>query len=141
MQGLATRIAIMAAALLLAAGGIFAAGVFLCLALYEGFLTRLAPAMAALSTAGLLLVLSLIVILTGSAMAGAAARKAKKNRDKQGSPTARIGGELGRLLGESTFKYVTGNPARVLVASLIAGFAVGAIPRLRNFLLDILKGK
>jgi hypothetical protein len=141
MQGVATRIAIMTAALLLAAAGILATGVFLCIALYEGLRALLTPAMAALCAAGILLVLSLLVILVGSALAGAAARKAKKNREKQGSPAARIGGELGRLLGESAFKFVSDNPARVLIASVVTGFAVGAIPKLRKFLLDILKSR
>jgi hypothetical protein len=141
MQSVAMRIAIMAVALLLAAAGILAAGVFLCIALYEGLLTVLAPAMAALCAAGILLLLSLIIVWIGSALAAAAARKAKKNREKQGSPAARLGGELGRLVGESAFKFVSDNPARVLIASVVTGFAVGAIPRLRNFLMDILKGR
>jgi len=141
MQGMAARIAIMVAALLLAAAGIFATCVFLCIALYAGLETVLAPPLAALSAAGIMLVLSLIVILIGSSLASAAARRAKRNREKKGGTAARIGGELGRLLGESTLKFVSDNPTRVLIASIVTGFAVGAIPRLRNFLLDILKGR
>jgi hypothetical protein len=141
MQGVAIRIVIMAVALLLAAAGIVAAGVFLCIALYEGLQTVLAPAMAALCAAGVLLLVSLIIVWIGSSLAGAAGRKARKNREKQGSPAARIGGELGRLVGESAFKFVSDNPARVLIVSVVTGFAVGAIPKLRNFLMDILKGR
>jgi hypothetical protein len=141
MQGMAIRIAIMTAALLLAAVGFVAVAVFLCMALFNGLAVVLTPAWAALSAAGILLLLSLVIILLGSAIARAVARNAARERAKKSnaSASAKLGGELGRLLGESAFKFITDSPARVLIGALVAGFAVGASPRLRSFLQDILR--
>ena len=62
MRELPLRIAIMAAALLVAAVGIGAATVFLCLALYSLLLTMLSAPLAALAAAAFVFVLSLLVI-------------------------------------------------------------------------------
>ena len=138
---MAIRIAIMTAALLLAAVGFAAVAVFLCVALYSGLSIVLTPPWAALSAAGILLLLSLVIILLGSAIARAVARNAARERARKSnaSATAKLGGELGRLLGESAFKFITDSPARVLIGALVAGFAVGASPRLRSFLQDLLR--
>jgi hypothetical protein len=138
---MAIRFAIMTAALLLAAVGFVATAVFLCMALYSGLQTVLTPPMAALSAAGILLLVSLVIIGIGSAIAGAVSRGAARARARRSNATAtaRLGGELGRLLGESAFKFITDSPVRVLIGALAAGFAVGASPRIRSFLQDLLK--
>ena len=137
---MAIRIAIMTAALLLAAVGFVAVAVFLCMALYSGLKMMLIPPLAALSAAGILLLLSLVIIVIGSAIARAAAKNAERARARRSnaSASAKLGGELGRLLGESAFKFITDSPVRVLIGALVAGFAVGASPRLRSFLQSIL---
>ena len=141
MQGMAIRIAIMTAALLLAAVGFVAVAVFLCMALYSGLNLVLTPPWAALGAAGVLLLVSLIIIMIGSAVSRAAARSAARARARKSnaSASAKLGGELGRLLGESAFKFITDSPVRVLIGALVAGFAVGASPRLRTFLQSILR--
>ena len=141
MQSMATRVAIMAAALLLAAVGFVAVAVFLCMALYDGFGTVLTPPYAALASAGAILVISLVIILIGSAISGGIKRAAARERAARSnaSATAKLGGELGRLIGESAFKFITDSPVRVLIGALIAGFAVGAFPKVRSFLQDILR--
>ena len=141
MQGIAIRVAIMTAALLLAAVGLVAVAVFLCMALYSWFAAMLNQPLAALASAGVLLLFSIVIILVGSAIAGAAARSAARARAKKSnaSATTKLGGELGRLLGESAFKFISGSPIRVLIGALVAGFAVGASPRLRSFLQDLLR--
>ncbi|HUO97336.1 MAG TPA: hypothetical protein VMU01_01630 [Rhizomicrobium sp.] len=136
---MAIRIAIMTAALLLAAVGFVAVAVFLCMALYGAFALALSPPMAALASAGVLLLISLLIVLIGSSISKAVARSAKRARAETATPVARLGGELGRLIGESAFKFITDSPVRVLIGALVAGFAVGAFPKLRSFLADLLK--
>jgi|GEM_PF-1606785 len=135
---MAIRIAIMAAAILIAAVCFIATGAFLCVALYEGLKLVLSPAMAALSTAAVLLLLSLIVLSIGSAIAKAVE---KSERKKRGPATAEIGLELGRILGEQVSRYAGKNPVRVLIGALITGLVIGAIPPLRSLLLRMFKGK
>ena len=141
MQSMAIRVAIMTAALLLAAVGFVAVAVFLCMALYSGFSVMLTPPYAALASAGAILLVSVVIILIGSAISGSIKRAAARERAKRSNATAtaKLGGELGKLIGESAFKYATESPVRVLIGALIAGFAVGAFPKVRSFLQDILR--
>lgn len=142
MQSMAIRVAIMTAALLLAAVGFIAVAVFLCMALYGGFgAIGLTPPYAALASAGAILLVSLVILMTGSAISGSIKRAAARERAKRSnaSTTAKLGGELGKLIGESAFTFITGSPVRVLIGALIAGFAVGAFPKVRSFLQDILR--
>lgn len=139
MQSIAIRIAIMTAALLLAAVGFVAVAVFLCMALYSGLHSVLSPPMAALSAAGILLLTSIVILAIGSAIARVIGRGAARARDRRSGSTARLGGELGRLIGESAFKYITDSPLRVLIGALAVGFAVGASSRIRTFLQELLR--
>ena len=137
---MAIRIAIMTAALLLAAVCFLATGVFLCIALYDGLLLVLpTPWLAALASAGIILVLAVLIIAIGSAMARAAARKAQRRREARGPDTARIGIEVGRILGETAFRYVSRNPKGMLIGALVAGFAFGAVPWLRSIMTGFLR--
>jgi len=142
MQAKVIRIAIMAAVSLVAAVFLVATGAFLCVALYEGLrLLVPSPALAALATAALLLVLTWIIFAIGSAIARAAERKARQEAEKKGSPAVRIGLEIGKLLGESAAGTLGKNPYKVLAGALVFGFLVGAVPKLRSFLLSLLQGK
>jgi len=133
------RIAIMAAALLVAAVGIVATGVFLCFALYAALVTLLSPPVAALSAAGIVFVLSLVVIWMGGALGRSMARRARREREKRGGTANAFTAELGRLLGENAQSFVSQRPILSLIVALAGGFAVGASPRLRNFLHNVLK--
>jgi hypothetical protein len=139
MRELPLRIAIMAAALLVAAVGIGAATVFLCLALYSLLLTMLSAPLAALAAAAFVFVLSLLVILLGGALANAAARSARRARAKRGGAAFAIGAELGKFLGEDAAKFISGKPVLTLLLALAGGFAVGVSPRLRALLQTLLK--
>ena len=127
----------MTAAILVAAVFFVATGAFLCVALYEGLKLLLIPPLAALSTAGILLVLALIVIAIGAAMAKAVE---KNERKKRGPATAAIGLELGRMLGERVSRYAGRNPLRVLLGAMVAGLAIGLVPSLRGFLMRFFRG-
>ena len=139
MRDLPMRIAIMAAALLIAAVGVGATVVFLCLALYSALLTVLSAPLAALSAALIVFLLSILVILLGNALSDAFARKAKRARAKRGGTANAFSAELGRLMGEKAQSFVNEKPLLSLIVALIGGFAVGANPRLRAFLETILK--
>lgn len=138
---MATRIAIMTAAILIAAVFLLATGAFLCVAVFDGLKMVLSPPLAALATAGIFLVTGLLIISIGSAIARSAERKARIQREKKGPASSQIGLELGRFLGEEAARFVAKNPTQVLVVAVIAGFALGAIPRLRSFLTGFIKRK
>ncbi len=136
---MAIRIAIMAAAWLIAAVCFLAVGAFLCIALYNGLQVALPQWAAALVTAGIILVFALLVLLFASVAAKTASRKAEEDREAKSPEISRIGLEIGKILGETAYHYVSRNPKRVLVGALVAGFAVGAVPRLRSVLMSFLK--
>jgi len=139
MRELPLRIAIMAAALLVAAVGVGATVVFLCLALYSLLLTLLSAPLAALAAAVLAFVLSLLVIFLGGALASRLARRARARRAKRGGAAFVFSAELGRILGEDAQKYIAGKPVLALLLALGGGFAVGVSPRLRALLKTLLK--
>jgi hypothetical protein len=139
MRELPLRIAIMAAALLVAAVGIGATVVFLCLALYSFLLTLLTAPLAGLAAAALAFFLSLLVILLGAALANGLARRARARRAKRGGAAFAISAELGKILGEDTAKFIAGKPVLTLLLALAGGFAVGVSPRLRALLQTLLK--
>jgi len=139
MRDLPLRIAIMAAALLVAAVGIGATAVFLCLALYSVFLTLLSAPLAALAAAVLVFFLSLLVIFLGGALSNRLARQAKRKRAQRGGIAFAFSTELGRVLGEDAAKFIAGKPVLSLLLALAGGFVVGISPRLRALLLTLLK--
>ena len=141
MRAMGIRIAIMAVAALIATVLLVATGAFLCVALYEGLKVVLAPWLAALGTATLLLLLAFLIIAVGSSIARAAEQKAKREAERRGPATAKIGLEIGRILGEHAFGYIGKNPTKVLAGALAVGFLLGAVPKLRDFLLSFLKSK
>jgi hypothetical protein len=141
MQAMAIRIAIMTAAILIAAVCVLATGAFLCVALYDGLKLVFSAPLAALCTAGIFLVAALLIVGMGSAIAKAAERKARQERERRGPATVKVGLEIGRIMGEAAARYAGKNQTKVLIGAVIAGFAIGAIPRLRSFLMSFLKDK
>ena len=139
MRELPMRIAIMAAALLVAAVGIGATVVFLCLALYSALLTLLPASLAALAAAALVFFLSLLVIFLGGVLAKRLASKARRERAKRGGAAFAFSAELGRILGEDAQKFIAGKPILALLVAVAGGFAVGASPRLRALLQALLR--
>jgi hypothetical protein len=129
----------MAAALLVAAVGIGAAAVFLCLALYSLLLTLLSAPLAALAAAAIVFFLSLLVIYLGGALSGSLARRAKARRAQKGGAAVAFSAELGKILGEDAQKFIAGKPVLTLLLALAGGFAVGVSPRLRALLQTLLK--
>ena len=136
-----TRLALSIAALLVMVIAACMATGYFAYALYEFLAERMSPALASLST-GLLLLLFGVMIVGITIWV---TTRPRRRRYKGGYGTeevragretvAELGGELGvRLLG-----LAESNKTGALLAALVAGFAVGVSPRLREFLLDVLK--
>jgi len=134
MRDLSVRLAIAAASLLLAGVGFIAAISFMCVALYLQLATMMTPPLAATTTALAALLFSLFVMMIGRWLAFG-------RRGTRGG-SSRIAGdpamELGRRLGEEAFKYVKAHRSGTLIATLVAGFAVGASPKLRGWLRNLI---
>lgn len=130
------RLAISIAALivmLIAAS--FATGYF-AFALFLYLEEHMLPAWAALLT-GLILLLLAAILAAATQMTGRRSRIPPEGlgpRDTREN-AAEMGGEIGRRLAGFASTHKKGS----MLAALIAGFAVGVSPRLREFLLDILK--
>lgn len=129
----------MAAALLVAAVGVGATVVFLCLALYSLLLTVLSAPLAALAAAAVVFLLSLLVIYLGGVLSNLVAGRARRARAQRGAAAFAFSAELGKLLGEDAQSFIAGKPVLALLLAMVGGFTVGASPRLRDFLLRILK--
>ena len=129
------RLAISLAALLIAViAAIIALGYFV----YALFLVLLnavvAPAAAVLT--------GIIVLLVAILLVAATQGRSRRGRKRGGSPSlegfesaAELGGELARKVRSLIGSEAGGG----LLASLVAGFAVGMSPKLRAFLQSILK--
>jgi len=123
MDRLFARLTIAAAGLLIVAILVVAAAAFLCVALDLALLAWLTPPMAALATAAGVLaaggVIAVIVVL------------AVRAKQKANEP---LGKRLSRELTSLASQHTTG----AVAAALLAGFAVGAVPPLRDALKDVL---
>jgi hypothetical protein len=141
MQAKLIRIAIVAVAALVATVFLVATGAFLCVALFEGLKIVWAPWLAALATAAILLLTAGLTMAIGSSIARAAEEKTRREAERKGPAAAKIGLEIGRLLGESASGYIGKNPTKVLVGALAVGFLLGAVPKLRSFLTGFINTK
>jgi hypothetical protein len=123
MDRLVTRLALAASGLLIIATAAIAAGVWLCVALYFALLTWLTPPLAALATAaGVLLAAGLIVLVVVLAL--------RSRRTTNEPMRTRLDRELTDI--------VSRHAAVAVPVALLAGFAVGAVPPLREALKDVL---
>jgi cytochrome c biogenesis protein CcdA len=131
------RLAISIAAVLVALVAAFVAIGFFALALYQFLAENMDPALAALAT-GVIILLGAMVLVYASKFLG---RKRKKRRvlDDPSLAACESAAALGNVLGQKLRGYAEAHGNSTLWASLAAGFAVGASPKLRGFLRDILK--
>jgi membrane protein implicated in regulation of membrane protease activity len=158
MESLLRRGALWVAALLIAFIFVVLAAAFLCGAIYFALATSLPPAAAALATAGVALVVALLIVLIAWAVSSVMAssgrhalarpeRTADQQRgDRQRGGRRRPGpledqlaAELGSIIGREFTGFAKKHAFGAALASLGAGFAVGASPKLRGFLMGLLK--
>jgi len=130
------RLALSIAALIvMLVAAVIAVGYF-ALALFLFASSHMSPPLAAIATGFLILLLAAFLALAARAGSGRRRRFSERQSNRAARETAaELGGELGRRLLGLADSHRTGS----LVAALIAGFAVGVSPKLREFLLDVLK--
>lgn len=142
------RGALWVAALLIALIFGVLAAVFLCGAVYLHFEAVASRPVAALATAGLALVIAIFVLLiawSASAIASsggprmAGRPKGTAGRGSAGPLEDRLAAELGAMIGRDFTGFAKEHAFQAMLASLGAGFAVGASPKLRAFLMGLLK--
>lgn len=111
---------------------------FLAAALYLGLATLTTPPLAALGSAGALLLTALLVVLLAGFRRGMARPPAAA--PAPGSDLDQIAAALGSRLGQQAAVQAQAHPWAAAGASLACGAIVGANPRLRALLLGLLRG-
>lgn len=130
-----TRLAITIGSILAAMFAVVAALGFFCGAAYLALLEVTAPWLAALATGAGALLLALLIVLAARLLARA--KRAPAPRREEPGAAQRLAGELGGILGVELGAATRAHAPTVLAVSLLAGVAVGASPRLRRLLLDL----
>lgn len=132
--------------LLLAVAAEMAAGILLIVAvgfaggaLYLFLLDRMSAPVAALVTGGVALAAAILVLVAGRFISARACRTGKRNRTGQGLDGNRQAEELAELLGKNVASFVCAHARGTTLVSLLAGIAVGAHPRLRQSLLELIR--
>jgi hypothetical protein len=131
--------AILAAAMLMAATIVLlVAAAFLAGALFLALRDVMSGPLAALVTglAGVL-VAALIALVGGLTMRRSKPARAE-GQSRAPVEAQRLAGELGGIIGEEMASLARTHARGTAIASLLAGFAVGASPRLRRLLRDLL---
>ena len=137
LMRLATTIASFFAALLVVA----AALVFLFGAAYLALLDVVSPPLAALATGLGALVFAFSIVVGGRALSrgkrARSLRRAGSDDDESAGGVEKQAAEIAGILGVEIASLARTHTKSTLAVSLAAGFAVGASPRLRKALLDI----
>jgi hypothetical protein len=132
MRALIKKATINIAAMFIALAVLIAGLGFLWFAVYLAMLEHLSPPMAALTTGLAAIVLAALIVFLGRAIAGRAQKKQRRD-------ASTLAAELGDLLGEEFLARAAAHPHATLITSLLSGFAVGALPELRDVLRDLLR--
>ena len=134
-----TRLAATFAAIFAATLVVITALGYLAYAAYLALLGAISPPLAALVTGvGAILVALLIVVAARVLTRGKRAPARRRDGADDIGGAQRLAGELGGQLGEQLGSLTRSHKGPVLAASLLAGVAVGASPRLRGALLDLM---
>jgi hypothetical protein len=134
-----TRLAATIAAFVAAALVVVAALAFLGYAAYLALLGAVSPALAAMITGlGAILFAILIVATTRLLTRGKRASAHRRESANDIGAAQRLAGEIGGQIGQQLGSLTRLHKGPVLAASLLAGVAVGASPRLRGLLLDLM---
>lgn len=129
------RLAFSIAALLVMIVAAFIAVGYFAYALYLFLASLMTPPLAAAATGILVLLLAAFLALATRAGTGRRRYTESQSSREARESAAELGGELGRRLLGFADAHRTGS----LLAALVAGFAVGVSPKLREFLLDVLR--
>jgi uncharacterized membrane-anchored protein YitT (DUF2179 family) len=112
-------------------------------AVYFWFAEFLRPPLAALSTMGVLLTFAVLVVVAGALIAMRLKRKPRRRFDwlleLLEAPDGLSAAAIGNLIGRRLQAFARKNTQTTIVASLLAGLAIGVSPGLRALLRDVLK--
>jgi hypothetical protein len=129
------RFAIAVLAFLLAGVGFFVTLAFAMVGIYFLFAQFLGPVWGAFATGGTALLAAVILIFIGVSFSRVSRRRGKKD----GTDPSFLAAMMGDLLGRRFNKFAGSRTRSSIFASFAAGFAIGASPRLREFLLDLVR--
>ena len=135
MERYFARFAISTASLLIATFMVVAAFIALWAAVYLALVQNFTPSVAALLTGTGALIFAALVVISGAWLSRR--QTATRSHPSQAQKANLAAVELGRILGNQMHSLTQNDAQGAAVAALIAGFAVGASPRLRDFLWDI----
>jgi hypothetical protein len=113
---------------------------FLCGAAYLALLDLVSPPLAALATGLGALVLAVLIVQIArlwSRGKGASGRRRRARSERGEGSAEETAAEIGGILGAQLAALTRSHTRSTLAVSLLAGFAVGASPRLRKVLLDL----
>ena len=136
MERLILRLAILPMAILIATAVSLIAVAFFILALFLFMVRVMPPPFAALATGVIILIAAVLIVVIARAIAS------PKRAIKQGAKdlgSADSIAAIGSILGRKAHNYATANKGSAALAVLLFGVAVGYSPKLRNFLLDLLR--
>ena len=144
MDSVLSRAAISIAIIMFAAIASLIGALFLCGAVYLALSEIIHPPLAALVTGIIIIVFSaaaitVLRVLSGGSKAtsSSSGRECRANKRLNENATA---AEFGNLLGKQIQEMASAHPPETVIASLVAGFAVGSSPGLRKYLGDLIKG-
>ena len=132
-----TRLAATMASLVVALLVVLAALGFFAYAAYLALLGVLSPPLAALATGGGAIVVAFLIVAAARGFARARGASPRRVRADDTLSAERLAGEIGGKFGEQIGALTRSHKGPVLAASLLAGVAVGASPRLRGLLMNL----
>ena len=130
MERLLARLAINSAAIALAIVGACVVLVFLVIAFYLGMTELMAPWLAALTTAGAALILSIVVVVIARLMSRAVP-SAERARHRSAA-------DLGEMVGRQAHLLLSANSPLLMLGLTLLGFVLGFSPRLRKILMKLM---
>lgn len=135
MRRILLRLAFAVTAFLIAGVGFFIALAFGMVGVYFLFAKLVGPTWGAFATAGSAILVSVILIWIGVAFSKVRRRRGRR----EGSDPSFVAAMMGDLLGRRFNRFASTRTSTSIFASLAAGFAIGASPRLREFLLGLIR--
>ena len=135
MERYLARFAISGASLVIATFVVIAGFIALWAAVYLALVQNFAPPVAALLTGIGALIFAVLVVIAGAWLARQQTATRPHSSQSQEANLAAV--ELGRMLGNQLHSLTRSDAQGAAVAALLAGFAVGASPRFRDFLRDV----
>lgn len=116
---------------------------FLCGAMYLALRDVATQPIAALLSGLAALAISALIVLSAHLVAGGPGSFPKRGLHRDGRPASddehRLAAEAASVVGEEIASIMRLHARGTVLASLLAGFAVGASPRLRRVLRELLK--